>query len=72
MYSIFFKHFMYATVFAVALCGIFAGGYEIGYWVASRFPNSPWAWTVVPFSLLLLGVIVYAVEATRVDLKYSK
>jgi len=72
MMKIFFKHFMYAFVFVVSLAWIGVAGYEIGYWIMETYPNSPLAWLVVPFVCALVGTTVYAYEATKTELRYSK
>jgi len=70
--KIFFKHFMYAFVFVVSIAWILVAGYEIGYWIMETYPNTPLAWTVLPITCALVGAFVYAYEATKTELRYSK
>ena len=72
MFKIFFKHCMYATVFIAALCGIAMAGYEIGYWIAERYPEHPWAWLVVPAVCAIVAVMVYSYEATKTELAFRQ
>ena len=72
MMKIFFKHFMYAFVFIVSIAWILVAGYEIGYWIMETYPNTPLAWTVLPITCALVGAFVYAYEATKTELRYSK
>ena len=72
MMKIFFKHFMYAFVFVVSIAWILVAGYEIGYWIMETYPNTPLAWTVLPITCALVGAVVYAYEATKTELRYSK
>jgi len=72
MMKIFFKHFMYAFVFVVSIAWILVAGYEIGYWIMETYPNTPLAWTVLPITCALVGAFVYAYEATKTELRYSK
>lgn len=70
--KIFFKHFMYAFVFVVSIAWTLVAGYEIGGWVVKTYPDTPLAWAVFPVGLALVGAIVYAYEATKTELRYSK
>jgi len=63
---------MYAFVFVVTLAWIGVAGYEIGGWIVSTYPDSPLAWLVVPVACAVFGIVMYAYEATKTELRYSK